>query len=656
MLFGRSWHPRQELAKMTDSNPFGFNDHRPFSGLSDELVYGLGPDGTILHISQVGRGLQCGCRCPACEQVLIAKKGPVQLHHFAHHNANAACANAVETNAHIWAKEVLARVKRLLVPETVARHGSLTRIVRRAQVYSFVEARLEKRLGSMVPDVILVMADGKKLIVEVRVTHACDEVKREKLRQDGHSAIEIDLRNFRMSSDREAIEGALLSGAPRMWLSNARQVTFDEQFGQQLAADAEREAKEAEEKRRRTALAEARAAERALQQVEQQATSLMSAVRRSNVSQEIPDFAANLMDTFQEINWSTRSTAGFTVVDAVWQAELFLEYLTDPKAHRYAWEEDITVEHAMQTIGDHLIPAFRSPIPDAVRIRLRKTWPKRRTPAEAVERFLDDLCWDFLSTAHNGKYRVQEHYLDRLERRVRAARAAESRQNDVKSRLAAIIAKLPVCERRDFNFETWHGKKLRAFKISPDDLCRRGDEAFRDFERTLRQVELMLDGGPIAEEMLGLPLGGQVERTQIRIRDTQIKAAAVRRKSLTEAAQAQLGADAPRWLSGPSEDDDELSRIDQAGLDDSSYQRARRELESATRARLAVVRAEAEAEMRRAELQVAAAKFLDKDRANLFMTTTQPKLGRSPIVHCVDQRTLQECLDLLAPAKRRQSR
>lgn len=157
---------------MAGGNPFGFKDHRPFSGLSDELVYGLGADGTILHISQVDRGLQCGCRCPACEQVLMAKKGPVQLHHFAHHNANAACAHAAETNAHIWAKDVLARVKRLLVPETLAMHGGQTRVVRRAQVYSFTEARLEKRLGSMVPDVILEMADGKQLIVEVRVTHA----------------------------------------------------------------------------------------------------------------------------------------------------------------------------------------------------------------------------------------------------------------------------------------------------------------------------------------------------------------------------------------------------------------------------------------------------------------------------------------------------
>jgi hypothetical protein len=32
---------------MHEGNPFGHNDHRPFSGLSDELVYGLSADGTI---------------------------------------------------------------------------------------------------------------------------------------------------------------------------------------------------------------------------------------------------------------------------------------------------------------------------------------------------------------------------------------------------------------------------------------------------------------------------------------------------------------------------------------------------------------------------------------------------------------------------------
>ncbi|ODU67530.1 MAG: hypothetical protein ABT11_19800 [Novosphingobium sp. SCN 66-18] len=188
--------------------------------------------------------------------MLVAKKGNIQLHHFAHHSAGVACAHVAETNAHIWAKDVLARVKRLLVPETRAEHDGQSRGVKKAQVYDFVEARLEKRLGTMVPDVILLMADGTQLIVEVRVTHACDEAKLAKLEQEGLSAIEIDLRRYRTSADRQEIECALLSGAPREWLNNAKQEKFDEQFRNWLVAKAEREASEAQERARRAARAE----------------------------------------------------------------------------------------------------------------------------------------------------------------------------------------------------------------------------------------------------------------------------------------------------------------------------------------------------------------------------------------------------------------
>lgn len=36
---------------MSKPNPLGFKDHSPFSGFSDELIYGVGPDG---HASKRG--------------------------------------------------------------------------------------------------------------------------------------------------------------------------------------------------------------------------------------------------------------------------------------------------------------------------------------------------------------------------------------------------------------------------------------------------------------------------------------------------------------------------------------------------------------------------------------------------------------------------
>ena len=45
------------------------------------LTYAL-KDGVLVHISQVPSGLQCGCKCPACGETLIAKKGDKVIHHF----------------------------------------------------------------------------------------------------------------------------------------------------------------------------------------------------------------------------------------------------------------------------------------------------------------------------------------------------------------------------------------------------------------------------------------------------------------------------------------------------------------------------------------------------------------------------------------------
>lgn len=52
--------------------------------MSHTLPFGL-KDGKLVNVGQVDRGLACGCTCPACSGPLIARKGDVRIHHFAHH-------------------------------------------------------------------------------------------------------------------------------------------------------------------------------------------------------------------------------------------------------------------------------------------------------------------------------------------------------------------------------------------------------------------------------------------------------------------------------------------------------------------------------------------------------------------------------------------
>ena len=48
------------------------------------IPYGLAADGQPIHIADVPRGLACNSICPNCKAALVAKKGRIKQHHFAH--------------------------------------------------------------------------------------------------------------------------------------------------------------------------------------------------------------------------------------------------------------------------------------------------------------------------------------------------------------------------------------------------------------------------------------------------------------------------------------------------------------------------------------------------------------------------------------------
>lgn len=42
--------------------------------------------GKMVHVDNVPRGIQCGCKCPYCHERLLARHGEVRQHGFAHHS------------------------------------------------------------------------------------------------------------------------------------------------------------------------------------------------------------------------------------------------------------------------------------------------------------------------------------------------------------------------------------------------------------------------------------------------------------------------------------------------------------------------------------------------------------------------------------------
>ncbi|NHR07411.1 hypothetical protein HA052_19660 [Chromobacterium haemolyticum] len=57
------------------------------------IPFGLKGD-ALVEVSEVAQGLACGCVCPGCRGPLVARQGPINIHHFAHHS-RASCAEAM---------------------------------------------------------------------------------------------------------------------------------------------------------------------------------------------------------------------------------------------------------------------------------------------------------------------------------------------------------------------------------------------------------------------------------------------------------------------------------------------------------------------------------------------------------------------------------
>ncbi|NMG27820.1 hypothetical protein [Aromatoleum evansii] len=158
--------------------------------------------GRMIDIRMVERGLACECVCPNCGTELQARKGRKNRHHFAHHVAGRArptCDGGRESALHRAARQILAgwqwvELPALLVHEA-GRQGALPgRIlsVRRSELPDERRARSPWSNLRVRPDVVLHCAN-EQIWCEVKVAHAVDDAKRNRLQGHRVSTLEFDL-------------------------------------------------------------------------------------------------------------------------------------------------------------------------------------------------------------------------------------------------------------------------------------------------------------------------------------------------------------------------------------------------------------------------------------------------------------------------------
>lgn len=94
------------------------------------IPFALDSEGNWRDVSDVERGLACNCACPECDGLVVAKKGEVRVHHFAHHDVRE-CRHALETSLFGMTAELLAAPGAVL---QLPAYGNLTYWLREANI------------------------------------------------------------------------------------------------------------------------------------------------------------------------------------------------------------------------------------------------------------------------------------------------------------------------------------------------------------------------------------------------------------------------------------------------------------------------------------------------------------------------------------------
>lgn len=192
----------------------------------------------LVHVGEVAKGLGCHCVCVVCGARLIAKKGSVRVHHFAH-EAETGCQGAAETALHLLAKELICNLPSILLPqykfkkEKRLKSGSSIKheaIVVQGGEALISGAKVEQPEDRFIPDITL-ESNSKILFVEIAVTHKVDRAKLRHIRKSGIPTIEIhlDLRDAILS--REKLSFKLQHDLDsKRWLFHPRQRKAEREY------------------------------------------------------------------------------------------------------------------------------------------------------------------------------------------------------------------------------------------------------------------------------------------------------------------------------------------------------------------------------------------------------------------------------------------
>lgn len=176
-----------------------------------KLTYALDSSDKMVHIGSVERGLSCNCRCPKCNEFLVAKLGHEggRQAHFAHRKGSD-CHGSYMSALHKLAEQIIEEEMAVMVP-------AYKEIDKQKLEFEKVEVEQRVERKDLQPDIVGVTSDGLRWFIEIRNTHEVDEAKRTKLIESNITCLEIDAREQTLENLKSFL---LESTESREWINN----------------------------------------------------------------------------------------------------------------------------------------------------------------------------------------------------------------------------------------------------------------------------------------------------------------------------------------------------------------------------------------------------------------------------------------------------
>ncbi|MCA0050632.1 competence protein CoiA [Mesorhizobium sp. B283B1A] len=605
-----------------------------------QLVYGLRPDGTLAHISEVQRGIACGCDCPACGGRLVARKGDENVPHFGHHGGDA-CGGGPETVLHLLAKEVFRADPSLLLPKRLGLNKGNV-VTKPGQQVTTQFLRIEfTDAKKVIPD-LYVRALGYDLFVEVAVTHASDETKIERLREHGVMAVEIDLSKLPRDSTREQIADAVLRSAPRCWLYHP---DIDKAMVKSRADEETWQA--AQEKR----FADYQA--RHENRVYDLTRAYVDAVRQLAGKKIVVPRDAELqaVGLAEHVGIEVAGYACFTVPPAVWQAAILGEVFHD-KCLGGAVAKAVPIAKHLEK-NALIRPQFQR-VTTEVANGVAVAEPHFAPAWKAIDNYLQNLLGKGVLVQQGYGVTLERSLADKWTARTLAETQRTAVVHAAVQAVDWILAELPAEERGDMTGESWldsiHAESSMTYRAAIESDI----EAPKIAAEIHAVVAMFGKSGAIPHTALGLPIRGAIERCKAQrakqaegLRQKQIQEA----NRLRQSRRDRLCVDAETELSGPN-----LGAFLDAKRDDLSGMtplEAAEDSESGLTKARGVLSAEVQRKRYQEKITADAKQSLSAKHVDTFLNGRDDDLERTtPLLYVRDDATYRKALGKLAEWQR----